>query len=66
MVVLSYSRRVAGPRRAAEDPDRYGRAGTITDSKADRSSWPGQRSAQTKASTFPCLVLVRDIVLLKL
>ena len=62
-VIWSYGRHVVGPRRVVEDPDRYGQADATTDSKLTKAS--RQRDALLKASTLPCLVLVRDIVLIK-
>ena len=36
-VVWFYGRHVAGPRRAVEDPDRYGQADATTDSKLTKA-----------------------------
>ena len=53
MVLLSYDRHVAGPRRAVEDPDRYGQASAITGSEADRGIRAARRIAQGKYPTLP-------------
>ena len=44
MVVMFYGRHAAGPRRAVEDPDRYGQAGATTGSEADRSNQAVRRA----------------------
>ena len=63
-IVWPYGRHVAGPRRAVEDPDRYGQAGATAGSKLTMAS--KQCDTQTKASTLPCRMLVRDIDIAKL